>query len=82
MPPLPQIFAGKDASVGLGKSSVKPEHAYSEWEANLDEEEKGVLNDWVKYFTKVRGVVSAGMTREERGNVLMWMWMGSGGTEV
>lgn len=39
------VFAGKDASRGLAKSSVKPEDAVPEWE-DLDEKEKGVLNDW------------------------------------
>jgi hypothetical protein len=37
----------------LGKSSLKPEDAVSDYSV-LDESEKGVLEDWVKYFTKVR----------------------------
>ena len=40
------VFAGKDASRGLAKSSVKLEDAVSEWH-DLDNKEKGVLNDWV-----------------------------------
>ena len=40
------VFAGKDASRGLAKSSVKPEDAVSDWH-DLDSKEKGVLNDWV-----------------------------------
>lgn len=39
------VFAGKDASRGLGKSSVKPEDAVAEWE-DLGPEEKQVLDDW------------------------------------
>ena len=40
------VFAGKDASRGLAKSSVKLEDAVPEWH-DLDNKEKGVLNDWV-----------------------------------
>lgn len=39
------VFAGKDASRGLAKSSVKPEDATAEWE-DLGEDEKKVLDDW------------------------------------
>ena len=38
-----QIFAGKDASKGLGKSSLKPEDAIADY-SSLDEKEKGVLD--------------------------------------
>ena len=40
------VFAGKDASRGLAKSSVKPEDAVPEWH-DLDNKEKGVLDNWV-----------------------------------
>jgi hypothetical protein len=39
------VFAGKDASRALAKSSVKEEDALPEW-SDLSEKEKGVLNDW------------------------------------
>lgn len=40
------VFAGKDASRGLAKSSVEPKDAVAEW-IDLDEKEKGVLDHWV-----------------------------------
>jgi membrane-associated progesterone receptor component len=46
------IFAGKDASRALGKSSLKIEDAVADY-STLDASELGVLEDWVKYFTKV-----------------------------
>lgn len=51
-----QIFAGKDASRGLGKSSLKPEDAVADW-STLTDEEKGVLNDWYTYFSKRYNIV-------------------------
>lgn len=39
------MFAGKDASRALAKSSLKAEDAVPQWE-DLDEKEQGVLNDW------------------------------------
>lgn len=51
-----QVFAGKDASRGLGKSSLKPEDAVSDW-STLTDEEKGVLNDWYTYFSKRYNIV-------------------------
>ena len=41
------IFAGKDASRGLGKSSLKPEDAVADY-STLDQSEMGVLEDWLK----------------------------------
>lgn len=40
------IFAGKDASKGLGMSSLKPEDAVSDY-SSLDEKQLKVLDDWV-----------------------------------
>ena len=51
------IFAGKDGSAGLGKSSLKPEDAISDY-SGLDEKELKVLDDWVNYYTKVRSAPS------------------------
>lgn len=51
-----QVFAGKDASRGLGKSSLKPEDAVSDY-STLTEEEMGVLNDWFTYFSKRYNIV-------------------------
>ncbi|KAI5805427.1 cytochrome b5-like heme/steroid binding domain-containing protein [Peziza echinospora] len=50
------VFAGKDASRGLAKSSVKPEDAVSEWE-DLDDKEKGVLEEWYNFFSKRYNIV-------------------------
>ncbi|KAK4056889.1 hypothetical protein OIO90_002139 [Microbotryomycetes sp. JL221] len=47
------IFTGKDASVALGRSSLKQEDAHSDYSI-LNQDEMGVLNDWYKYFEKVR----------------------------
>jgi len=50
------VFAGHDASRALALSSVKPADVRPDW-ADLDDREKGVLNDWVKYFSKRYNVV-------------------------
>ncbi|KAF5253315.1 hypothetical protein FANTH_1777 [Fusarium anthophilum] len=50
------VFAGKDASRALGKTSTKPEDARPEWQ-DLEEKEKGVLNDWITFFSKRYNVV-------------------------
>ncbi|TGZ78795.1 cytochrome b5-like Heme/Steroid binding domain-containing protein [Ascodesmis nigricans] len=50
------VFAGKDASRGLAKSSVKPEDATAEWE-DLGEDEKKVLDDWFTFFSKRYNIV-------------------------
>ncbi|KOS15787.1 progesterone binding protein [Malassezia pachydermatis] len=39
------VFAGKDASRGLGMSSLKPEDAVSDY-STLNEAQMKVLNDW------------------------------------
>lgn len=44
------IFAGKDGSKGLGKSSLKPEDAVPDY-SDLPETEMKVLNDWHTFFT-------------------------------
>ena len=43
------IFAGKDGSKGLGKSSLKPEDAVSDY-SDLAENERKVLDDWETFF--------------------------------
>jgi membrane-associated progesterone receptor component len=43
------LFAGKDASRGLGKSSLKEEDAVSDYSV-LPENEMKVLNDWETFF--------------------------------
>ncbi|BGP56212.1 hypothetical protein JCM8202_002103 [Rhodotorula sphaerocarpa] len=50
------VFVGKDASRGLGKSSLKPEDAVSDY-SSLNEEEMKVLDDWEKYFQKRYNIV-------------------------
>ena len=44
------IFAGKDASKGLGMSSLQPKDAVADY-SELDEKEMGVLNDWHTFFS-------------------------------
>jgi membrane-associated progesterone receptor component len=50
------VFAGKDASRALGKTSTKPEDVSPEWR-DLPDKEKGVLNDWITFFSKRYNVV-------------------------
>ena len=45
------VFAGKDASRALAKSSTKAEDVKPEWE-DLPENEKKVLEEWVTFFTR------------------------------
>ncbi|OAA68237.1 Cytochrome b5 [Niveomyces insectorum RCEF 264] len=49
-------FAGKDASRALAKTSTSPDDVKPEWK-DLDDKEKGVLNDWVTFFSKRYNVV-------------------------
>lgn len=46
------IFAGKDGSKGLGKSSLKPEDAVPDY-SDLPEADMKVLNDWHAFFSCV-----------------------------
>ncbi|CAN8105739.1 unnamed protein product [Discula destructiva] len=50
------VFAGKDASRALGMTSTKPEDVRPEWK-DLPDKEKGVLNDWIKFFSNRYNVV-------------------------
>ncbi|KAF1990807.1 progesterone binding protein-like protein [Aulographum hederae CBS 113979] len=45
------VFCGKDSSRALALSSLKPEECVAEWQ-DLDDEKKGVLNDWYTFFRK------------------------------
>ena len=47
------MFAGRDASKALGKSSMKPEDLSADY-SELTEWELKVLDDWLAYYTKVR----------------------------
>ena len=47
------VFAGRDASKALGKSSMKAEDLSADY-SELTEWELKVLDDWVAYYTKVR----------------------------
>ena len=55
-PPNSAVFAGKDASRALALSSTKPEDVQAQWQ-DLDDKEKGVLNDWITFFSKRYNVV-------------------------
>ena len=46
------LFAGKDASKALGKSSLKDEDAVSTYD-DLSESELKTLNDWHDFFSCV-----------------------------
>lgn len=50
------MFAGKDASRALAKSSLKPEDCVPEWE-DLDDSEKKTLSEWETFFGKRYNVV-------------------------
>ena len=50
------VFTGKDASCGLGKSSLKKEDAHADY-SGLDETETKTLNDWYTYFSKRYNIV-------------------------
>lgn len=50
------VFAGKDASRALAKTSLKEEDCSSHWE-DLDEKEKGTLMDWFTFFSKRYNIV-------------------------
>ena len=60
------VFAGKDASKALGKTSTKPEDVSAEWH-DLEDKEKDTLNDWITFFSKRYNVVGvvAGATNME-----------------
>ncbi|KAK2615406.1 hypothetical protein N8I77_002164 [Diaporthe amygdali] len=50
------VFAGKDASRALGKTSTNPDDVLPEWK-DLSDKEKGTLNDWIKFFSNRYNVV-------------------------
>ena len=50
------MFAGKDASRALALSSTKLQDVRAEWQ-DLDDKEKGVLNDWITFFSKRYNIV-------------------------
>lgn len=50
------MFAGKDGSRALARSSLKLEDCSPEYE-DLDEKEKKVLNDWYAFFSKRYNIV-------------------------
>ncbi|KAF3940324.1 Neudesin [Dactylella cylindrospora] len=50
------IFSGKDASYGLGKSSLKIEDAHGDY-SGLDEGSMETLNNWFTFFSKRYNIV-------------------------
>ncbi|KAF7980341.1 hypothetical protein HWV62_38771 [Athelia sp. TMB] len=50
------IFAGKDGSKGLGKSSLKPEDAVPDY-SDLPDADMKVLDDWHAFFSKRYNIV-------------------------
>ena len=62
------VFAGRDASRALGKTSTKEEDVSPNWQ-DLDDKEKNVLNDWVTFFSKrynIVGVVEGATNMDEQ----------------
>ncbi|KAJ5231462.1 Membrane steroid-binding protein 2 [Penicillium citrinum] len=51
-----KVFAGKDASRALAKSSLKPEDCVPDW-YDLPEKEKTVLDEWYQFFSKRYNIV-------------------------
>ena len=54
---LSLVFAGKDASRALAKSSLKIEDCVAQW-TDLPDKEKGVLDDWFTFFSKRYNIVA------------------------
>jgi hypothetical protein len=50
------VFAGKDASRALAKSSKELDDVRPEWK-DLDDKEQSTLNDWVTFFSKRYNIV-------------------------
>ncbi|KTW28573.1 hypothetical protein T552_01834 [Pneumocystis carinii B80] len=50
------VFAGKDGSRGLGKSSLKEEDATADY-SDLNESELQTLEKWVDFFSKKYNIV-------------------------
>ncbi|PBP18788.1 cytochrome b5-like Heme/Steroid binding domain-containing protein [Diplocarpon rosae] len=50
------VFAGRDASRALGLTSTKAEDVRADW-ADLSDKEKGVLDDWLTFFSKRYNIV-------------------------
>ncbi|KAF3144201.1 hypothetical protein TWF703_009496 [Orbilia oligospora] len=50
------IFTGKDASRGLGKSSLKPEDAIPDY-SGLNESEMETLENWYTFFSNRYNIV-------------------------
>ncbi|OBT71385.1 hypothetical protein VF21_09491 [Pseudogymnoascus sp. 05NY08] len=50
------VFSGHDASRALAKTSTKASDVSPEW-FDLDDKEKGVLNDWYTFFSKRYNIV-------------------------
>ncbi|KAH8685700.1 cytochrome b5-like heme/steroid binding domain-containing protein [Tricladium varicosporioides] len=50
------VFAGHDASRALGMTSTKAEDVRPDW-YDLPEDKKGVLEDWLTFFTKRYNIV-------------------------
>jgi len=71
------VFAGKDGSVGLGKSSLKPEDARPDYEGSLEPAERKVLDQWYGFFEKVSERAGNG----ERSWAWAWAWAWAGVVE-
>ncbi|KAJ5113525.1 hypothetical protein N7456_002059 [Penicillium angulare] len=51
-----RVFAGKDPSRALAKSSLKAEDCVPEWH-DLEDKEKTVLDEWFTFFSKRYNIV-------------------------
>ncbi|KAJ5813929.1 uncharacterized protein N7503_000679 [Penicillium pulvis] len=51
-----KVFAGKDASRALARSSLKPEDCVPEW-YDLEDKDKTTLDEWFTFFSKRYNIV-------------------------
>ncbi|KAJ5934697.1 hypothetical protein N7466_004244 [Penicillium verhagenii] len=51
-----RVFAGKDASRALARSSLKPEDCVPEW-YDLEDKDKTTLEEWFTFFSKRYNIV-------------------------
>ncbi|KAJ5238638.1 cytochrome b5, partial [Penicillium chermesinum] len=51
-----RVFAGKDPSRALAKSSLKPEDCVPDW-YDLEDKDKVVLDEWFTFFSKRYNIV-------------------------
>jgi membrane-associated progesterone receptor component len=66
-----RVFAGKDASVAFGLSSLKEEDAKPDW-SSLNEKHLKTLEEWYSFFRKRYNVVGRVADMPERVRSHVW----------